>query len=241
AQPSGSGVVFRLAVASPRPAPPLVARRNTSPVGAPVRSGRGSGRHAERHAQRADMDMTADDMFRSAQRKGRSASICAPSFSSMEAMVTAASTPPDSGTPSSNRRTGRRPATRSHSARMSGANKSVRPRPAQEHHHLDAPRIGVTGASGSNTPESSPAGVRRRPAGGRRASSMHHAHTGTVHRDHHQHRKSTAFLDVPDLGHARGPDEDEDSYRLRSFSATSKGEWRPTASDHGGTGVLPVQ
>ncbi|XP_026273542.1 GTP-binding protein REM 1 isoform X2 [Frankliniella occidentalis] len=188
------------------------------------------------------MDMTADDMFRSAQRKGRSASICAPSFSSMEAMVTAASTPPDSGTPSSNRRTGRRPATRSHSARMSGANKSVRPRPAQEHHHntsmrsgnseprlnhhgdsLDAPRIGVTGASGSNTPESSPAGVRRRPAGGRRASSMHHAHTGTVHRDHHQHRKSTAFLDVPDLGHARGPDEDEDSYRLRSFSATSKG------------------
>ncbi|KAK3928700.1 Sphingosine-1-phosphate phosphatase 1 [Frankliniella fusca] len=79
------------------------------------------------------MEMTADDMLRSAQRKGRSASICAPSFSSMEAMLTAASTP-DSGTPASSRRTGRRPATRSHSARMSGANKNVRPRPAQEPH-----------------------------------------------------------------------------------------------------------
>ncbi|KAK3928699.1 Venom allergen 5 [Frankliniella fusca] len=98
--------------------------------------------------------------------------------------------------------------------------------PRLNHHgdSLDAPRIGVTGASGSNTPESSPAGVRRRPPGGRRATSMHHAHTGTVHRDHHQHRKSTAFLDVPDLGHGRGPDEDEDSYRLRSFSASSKGK-----------------
>lgn len=194
------------------------------------------------------MDTSPEEAFRAAQKKGRSASICAPSFSSMEAVLTGASssaTPPDAGTPSANRR--RRPATRSHSARVS-ANKSVR-RPARQqqdqpaigtmrsgtseprlNHHgdgfggLGSPRIGdVVGASGSNTPDSSPAG-RRRPPGGRRATSMHHAHTGTVHRDHHQqHRKSAAFLDVPDVRGARQPDEDEDSYRLRSFSATSKG------------------
>jgi hypothetical protein len=40
------------------------------------------------------------------------------------------------------------------------------------------------------------------------------------------HRKSTAFLDVPDTRSSRGnpEEEDEDSYRLRSFSFTSKGE-----------------
>ncbi|XP_034250381.1 GTP-binding protein REM 1 [Thrips palmi] len=197
------------------------------------------------------MDSGAEEAFRAARKKGRSASICAPSSSSMEAVLTSAAagsssstaaTPTDPGTPgtpSTSRR--RRPATRSHSARISG-NKSVR-RPRQQdqpaigtmrsgtseprlNHHGDGfggPRIGdVVGASGSNTPESSPGG-RRRPTGGRRATSMHHAHTGTVHRDHHQQRKSTAFLDVPDVRGARQPDEDEDSYRLRSFSATSKG------------------
>lgn len=45
---------------------------------------------------------------------------------------------------------------------------------------------------------------------------MHHAH----------HRKSNAFLDVPDTSSqmpSREDGEDEDSYRLRSFSLTTKG------------------
>lgn len=45
---------------------------------------------------------------------------------------------------------------------------------------------------------------------------MHHSH----------HRKSNAFLDVPDPSNQiqREEGEDEDSYRLRSFSLTSKGK-----------------
>lgn len=83
----------------------------------------------------------AEDSFR---RKTRSASICAPGFSSMEQMLEAM--PPSgirerdrgerdsgSGTPDSSTPTRRRrPATRSQSARVSGGNKSIRRRAAAQ-------------------------------------------------------------------------------------------------------------
>lgn len=172
----------------------------------------------------------AEDSFR---RKTRSASICAPGFSSMEQMLEAM--PPSgarerergerehsgSGTPDSSTPTRRRrPATRSQSARVSGGNKSIRRRAAAQaaahhHHHHEG---GMKSAHCSSEPrltenDVSP-GIRRR--GSRRGQSMHHTHQ----------RKSNAFLDVPDVSSQMPPreeGEDEDSYRLRSFSLTSKG------------------
>ncbi|VEN47379.1 unnamed protein product, partial [Callosobruchus maculatus] len=67
------------------------------------------------------------------------------------------------------------------------------------------------GGSGS-TPEVSP-NIRRKGSQ-RRGTSVYH------------HRKSAAFLDVPDQrqrSNSNTEEEDEDSYRLRSFSFTSKG------------------
>ncbi|XP_017887707.1 GTP-binding protein RAD [Ceratina calcarata] len=168
----------------------------------------------------------------SLRRKTRSASICAPGFSSMEQMIE--TMPPSgarerdkidkdsgSGTPDTNTPTRkRRPATRSQSARVSGANKSIRRRAAAQaaHHHHHHHEGTVKSAHCSSEPrltdnDVSP-GLRRR--GSRRGQSMHHSH----------HRKSNAFLDVPDSSSqmpAREDGEDEDSYRLRSFSLTSKG------------------
>ncbi|XP_011173270.1 GTP-binding protein RAD isoform X1 [Solenopsis invicta] len=174
----------------------------------------------------------AEDYFR---RKTRSASICAPGFSSMEKMLEAM--PPSgvrdrergererdsgSGTPDSSTPTRRRrPATRSQSARVSGGNKSIRRRAtaqAAAHHHHHHQESGMKSAHCSSEPrltenDVSP-GIRRR--GSRRGQSMHHTHQ----------RKSNAFLDVPDVSSQMPPreeGEDEDSYRLRSFSLTSKG------------------
>ncbi|XP_032665858.1 uncharacterized protein LOC116841696 isoform X2 [Odontomachus brunneus] len=174
----------------------------------------------------------ADDSLR---RKTRSASICAPGFSSMEQMLEAM--PPSgarerergererdsgSGTPDSSTPTRRRrPATRSQSARVSGGNKSIRRRAAAQaaaHHHHHHHEGTMKSAHCSSEPrltenDVSP-GIRRR--GSRRGQSMHHAHQ----------RKSNAFLDVPDASSQMPPredGEDEDSYRLRSFSLTSKG------------------
>jgi hypothetical protein len=62
------------------------------------------------------------------------------------------------------------------------------------------------------TPDASP-GMRRK---GSTRRSVHHA----------QPRKSTAFLDVPNNTGGCPDDEDEESYRLRSFSLTSKGKHR---------------
>ncbi|XP_043509385.1 uncharacterized protein LOC122528390 [Frieseomelitta varia] len=170
----------------------------------------------------------------SLRRKTRSASICAPGFSSMEQMLEAM--PPSgardrdkadrekdsgSGTPDGSTPTRRRrPATRSQSARVSSANKSIRRRAAAQaahHHHHHHHEGTVKSAHCSSEPrltdnDISP-GLRRR--GSRRGQSMHHSH----------HRKSNAFLDVPDTSAQMPPredGEDEDSYRLRSFSLTSK-------------------
>ncbi|EGI68447.1 hypothetical protein G5I_02880 [Acromyrmex echinatior] len=195
----------------------------------------------------------AENSFR---RKTRSASICAPGFSSMEQMLEAM--PPSgarerergererdsgSGTPDGSTPTRRRrPATRSQSARVSGGNKSIRRRaaaqddvrsflkeqsvsishrqtPAAHHHHHHHEGASMKSAHCSSEPrltenDVSP-GIRRR--GSRRGQSMHYSHQ----------RKSNAFLDVPDVSSQMPPreeGEDEDSYRLRSFSLTSKGQ-----------------
>ncbi|XP_011049720.1 PREDICTED: GTP-binding protein RAD [Acromyrmex echinatior] len=175
----------------------------------------------------------AENSFR---RKTRSASICAPGFSSMEQMLEAM--PPSgarerergererdsgSGTPDGSTPTRRRrPATRSQSARVSGGNKSIRRRAAAQaaahHHHHHHEGASMKSAHCSSEPrltenDVSP-GIRRR--GSRRGQSMHYSHQ----------RKSNAFLDVPDVSSQMPPreeGEDEDSYRLRSFSLTSKG------------------
>lgn len=90
---------------------------------------------------------------------------------------------------------------------------------AAHHHHHHHHEGTVKSAHCSSEPrltdnDISP-GLRRR--GSRRGQSMHHSH----------HRKSNAFLDVPDTSTqmpSREDGEDEDSYRLRSFSLTSKGK-----------------
>ncbi|XP_031785075.1 GTP-binding protein RAD isoform X1 [Nasonia vitripennis] len=183
--------------------------------------------------------MMTDSMHyqQSLRRKTRSASICAPGSSSMEQMLdgvppkdaaarmilatggkkdSGSATPESSSTPTRRRR----PATRSQSARVSGANKSIRRKAAQQakEHDYPAEGSGVRSAHCSSEPrltdnDASP-GLRRR--GSRRGQSVHHAH----------HRKVNPYLDVPDVN-APPPQRDdlldEDLYRLRSFSLTSKG------------------
>jgi hypothetical protein len=135
----------------------------------------------------------------------------------MEAMAAAAtgtSTPEVTGTPSGRRR---RPATRSQSARVPGGRSgrrravaaaataesgSMRSGTSEPRLHPDIPTIA--------TPEASP-GMRRKGSSRR-----------SVHQS--QPRKSTAFLDVPSSTGGCPEDEDEESYRLRSFSFTSKGK-----------------
>lgn len=164
------------------------------------------------------------------RRKTRSASICAPGFSSIDKMVD--SMPPSgakekdrerdsgSGTPEGSTPTRRRrPATRSQSARVTGGGKSIRRRAAaqaaaQHHHHEPTMKSAHCSSEPRLNENDVSPGFRRR--GSRRGQSMHHTH----------HRKSNAFLDVPDVSvqiPPREEGEDEDSYRLRSFSLTSKG------------------
>lgn len=154
--------------------------------------------------------MTDDRPYVQRAAKGRSASICAATSASMEAIPPTGGTP-DAGTPVSRRR---RPATRSQSARLTSG-RSVRKRAtivaaannnAEVKSHCNSePKLD----QGEGTPEVSP-NIRRK--GSRRGTSVYH-------------RKSAAFLDVPDSRNNIGAnEEDEDSYRLRSFSFTSKGK-----------------
>ncbi|KAK6645509.1 hypothetical protein RUM43_001786 [Polyplax serrata] len=100
------------------------------------------------------------------------------------------------------------------SARVIGG-KSIRRKPS----HLEGtvsggssePRIDLPSIQNS-TPDVSPA-IRRKGSSRRSLKQTP--------------RKSAAFLDVPTLGGGPLEGEDEDSYRLRSFSFTSKGESRP--------------
>ncbi|KAI5719432.1 hypothetical protein M8J76_010063 [Diaphorina citri] len=166
---------------------------------------------------RPAMDVKATDPFlRQMQNKTRSASICGPSsggtgFSSMDAMLaslptgtpptsggtppTGSGTPQDSNTPSGRRR---RPATRSQSAKLTSG-KSVRRRAIVN----SSSELSV---SNQNSPH--------KRKGSRRGQSVYISHQ----------RKSTAFLEIPPSTQDAAPETpDEDSYRLRSFSFTSKG------------------
>lgn len=152
--------------------------------------------------------------------KGRSASICATGSSSMEAMIAqesaqSAHNTPEGGTPTQRRR---RPATRSQSARISSG-RSIRRRAAvaaaANHSHEVKSHYNSEPKLAEESSDISPGSRRRNST--RRGTSVYH-------------RKSTAFLEIPDqrcaYGGSRGgaeEEEDEDSYRLRSFSFTSKG------------------
>ncbi|XP_049818578.1 GTP-binding protein REM 1 [Aethina tumida] len=157
--------------------------------------------------------MTDDYTHHVPRTKRRSASICAATSTSMEAISQSGGTP-DAGTPQSRRR---RPAARSQSARLTN-NRSIRrkqavaasasPNHVDKSHCNSEPKLAEQNA----TPDVSP-NIRRKGSM-RRGTSVYQ-------------RKSTAFLDVPDTrGSGRSSnteEEDEDSYRLRSFSFTSKG------------------
>ncbi|XP_065171785.1 GTP-binding protein REM 1-like [Atheta coriaria] len=131
-------------------------------------------------------------------------------------------TPDSAGTPVQQRR--RRPAARSQSARIAGG-RSVRKRAAANAAAANANNANVKNCSSEpkldqqtdgHTPDVSP-NIRRKGSttASRRGTSVYH-------------RKSAAFLDVPDnrsySNSNNANDEDEDSYRLRSFSFNSKGK-----------------
>lgn len=154
------------------------------------------------------VSVMTDDYPHVSRVKGRSASICAATSASVEGLPQATTGTPDGGTPSSRRR---RPATRSQSARITSG-RSIKRRVAIasnsnnteiKSHCNSEPKLDQT----ETAPDASP-NIRRKNST-KRGTSVYH-------------RKSTAFLDVPDS--RGGEEEDEDSYRLRSFSFTSKGK-----------------
>ncbi|XP_076272978.1 rad, Gem/Kir family member 3 isoform X2 [Rhynchophorus ferrugineus] len=151
--------------------------------------------------------MTDDRTQRVPRPKGRSASICAGS-SSMEA-IPPMPPPPGDGTPTQRRR---RPAARSQSARIANR-RSIKYRNAQQAQADRSQSNSEPKLTEDSTPDVSP-NIRRKGSQ-RRGTSVYQ-------------RKSAAFLDVPEskksTSHSNTDgEEDEDSYRLRSFSFTSKG------------------
>ncbi|CAH0547203.1 unnamed protein product [Brassicogethes aeneus] len=160
--------------------------------------------------------MTDDYTHHVPRPKGRSASICAATSTSMEAISQSGGGTPDAGTPTSRRR---RPAARSQSARLTNT-RSVRRKhvvaAAAASNHVDKSHCNsepkLADSHAIHTPDVSP-NIRRKGSM-RRGTSVYQ-------------RKSAAFLDVPDNRSGRNSntegEEDEDSYRLRSFSFTSKG------------------
>ncbi|XP_030768143.1 GTP-binding protein REM 1 isoform X2 [Sitophilus oryzae] len=129
----------------------------------------------------------------------------------MEALPPTEAANGNGGTPTAQRR--RRPAARSQSARMTNR-RSVRYRGTQQQGQGDRSQSNSEPKlTEDSTPDVSP-NIRRKGSQ-RRGTSVYQ-------------RKSTAFLDVPEnkksASHSNTEgEEDEDSYRLRSFSFTSKG------------------
>ncbi|GAB0092549.1 GTP-binding protein RAD [Sergentomyia squamirostris] len=140
--------------------------------------------------------------------KTRSASICAPASTSLENVLLppSGSGTPDNGTPSYRRR---RPATRSQSARITGARsvkRKTQPPPSNlqetsRSHCTSEPRLNDT-----ETPPQRRRGSQRRPT-----------HTQS------QRKPTTTFLDVPSANFTYSGDDDDDNYRLRTFSSTKGG------------------
>ncbi|XP_055688076.1 GTP-binding protein REM 1 [Lutzomyia longipalpis] len=139
--------------------------------------------------------------------KTRSASICAPASTSLENVLLppSGSGTPDNGTPSYRRR---RPATRSQSARITGprsVKRKTQPQPSNlqetsRSHCTSEPRLNDT-----ETPPQRRRGSQRRPT-----------HTQSQ-------RKPATFLDVPSNFQYTQGDDDDDNYRLRTFSSTKGG------------------
>ncbi|XP_018324105.1 uncharacterized protein LOC108736243 [Agrilus planipennis] len=166
-----------------------------------------------------------DDRSHATRSKGRSASICATSSTSMDALHSlaaakgASATSTDHGTSSGRPR---RPAARSQSAKLVSG-RSIKRKTVQasgsayaevgKSHCNSEPKLAHDQAR--VTPDVSP-NIRRKGST-RRGTSVYQ-------------RKSTTLLDVPVESRSssannieRREGEDEDSYRLRSFSFTSKG------------------
>ncbi|XP_055702302.1 GTP-binding protein REM 2 [Phlebotomus papatasi] len=139
--------------------------------------------------------------------KTRSASICAPASTSLENVLLppSGSGTPDNGTPSYRRR---RPATRSQSARITGP-RSVKRKTQQQPSNLqETSRSHCTSEPRLNDTET--------PPQRRRGSQRRPTHTQSQ-------RKPTTFLDVPSSFQYTQGDEDDDNYRLRTFSSTKGG------------------
>ncbi|XP_050535804.1 uncharacterized protein LOC126902496 isoform X2 [Daktulosphaira vitifoliae] len=175
----------------------------------------------------------ADDngyLFTTTQNKARSASICAFGFppSSTEHLMACAtvSTPPPhrhvSSSPFAEDKR-RRPAARSQSARTT-SNRSIRKKAlvtaASVAHNHELSDSNTSVRSGYSDPRLHESSIQESTVtnGFKRKPSTRKAHMG--------HRKSGAFLDVPfsiENKKTPEPEEPENSYRLRSFSFTSKG------------------
>lgn len=164
------------------------------------------------------VSVMTDDYPHVSRAKGRSASICAATSASVERLPQSSGTP-DGGTPSSRRR---RPAARSQSARLTSGRSIKRraavpaasnPNNAEVKGHCNSePKLDQTDGVTTSTINSDASPNIRRRNSTRRGTSVYH-------------RKSAAFLDVPDSRSCPSQEEeDEDSYRLRSFSFTSKGK-----------------
>ncbi|XP_055316265.1 uncharacterized protein LOC129575989 [Sitodiplosis mosellana] len=137
--------------------------------------------------------------------KTRSASISAPTSGSLETIL---NPPSSNGTPEIGYQR-RRPATRTQSARITGA-RSVRRKVHTQQHNLHESRSHCASEPRLNETET--------PPQRRRASQKRPTHTQSQ-------RKSNAYLDVPsaNFNHLQISDnDDEDVDRLRTFSA-SKG------------------
>ena len=151
----------------------------------------------------------ADEQSHVPRTKTRSASICATSLEAFPSLGNIT----NGGTPQNRRR---KPANRSQSARLN-SNRSFKKKTAvaasnpldNKDHCNSEPKL--TEPS-ENTPHVSP-NIKRKTSSSKRGTSVYH-------------RKSTAFLDVPDSrpSSEKHDEENEDSYRLRSFSFTSKGK-----------------
>ncbi|XP_058838228.1 GTP-binding protein RAD isoform X2 [Topomyia yanbarensis] len=142
--------------------------------------------------------------------KKRSSSISAPPCASMETIVSPPSEggTPENGTPGNRRR---RPATRTQSARITGP-RSVRRKPQPPPSTLQDSKGHCTSEPRLNDSETPPPQKRR---GSQRRATQN---TAT--------RKSNAFLDVPQINmqHLQiGDQDDDDNYRLRTFSSSKQG------------------
>lgn len=142
--------------------------------------------------------------------KKRSSSISAPACASLETIVSPPSEggTPENGTPGYRRR---RPATRSQSARITGP-RSVRRKPQPPPATLQDSKGHCTSEPRLNDSETPPPQKRR---GSQRRPTQNTAP-----------RKSNAFLDVPqvNLQHLQIDDQDDDdNYRLRTFSSSKQG------------------